>query len=108
MRTLSSIKRANRGAVRTIKAKRVKESNRVRPGKYKNVYSHRRWRYIRAQFLQDNPVCVHCLNDGVLFPANTVDHIEPHAGDLDLMWDTGNLQALCKRHHDIKTWQEQR
>ena len=41
-------------------------------------------------------------------PATVVDHIVPHCGDWDVFTDEGNLQSLCKRHHDIKTAQEQR
>ena len=41
-------------------------------------------------------------------PATVVDHIVPHCGDWDMFTDEGNLQSLCKRHHDIKTAQEQR
>ena len=41
-------------------------------------------------------------------PATVVDHIVPHCGDWDMFTDEGNLQSLCKHHHDIKTAQEQR
>ena len=41
-------------------------------------------------------------------PATVVDHIVPHCGEWDVFIDSTNLQSLCKRHHDIKTAQEQR
>ena len=41
-------------------------------------------------------------------PATVVDHIVPHCGDWDVFIDPDDLQSLCKRHHDIKTAQEQR
>ena len=41
-------------------------------------------------------------------PATVVDHIVPHCGNWDVFIDSTNLQSLCKRHHDIKTAQEQR
>lgn len=41
-------------------------------------------------------------------PATVVDHIVPHCGDWDVFTDPDDLQSLCKRHHDIKTAQEQR
>ena len=41
-------------------------------------------------------------------PATVVDHVVPHCGDWDVFIDSTNLQSLCKRHHDIKTAQEQR
>lgn len=41
-------------------------------------------------------------------PATVVDHIIPHCGEWDVFTDPDDLQSLCKRHHDIKTAQEQR
>ena len=41
-------------------------------------------------------------------PATVVDHIVPHCGEWDVFTDPDDLQSLCKRHHDIKTSQEQR
>lgn len=35
-----------------------------------------------------------------------VDHITPHKGDQQLMWDRLNLQLLCKRCHSRKTAME--
>nr|WP_094247944.1 HNH endonuclease signature motif containing protein [Paenibacillus sp. RUD330] len=62
-----------------------------------------RWRAYRALFLQEYPLCKHCLKDEAYTPAEVVDHIKPHKGDLVLFWDPKNHQPLCKRHHDIKT-----
>lgn len=61
-----------------------------------------RWRRIRAQTLQAEPLCRLCLAGGKTVSATVVDHIVPLA-------DGGthaqsNLQPLCKRCHDaIKT-----
>jgi 5-methylcytosine-specific restriction endonuclease McrA len=41
-----------------------------------------------------------CQAEGRLEPAAVVDHVEPHKGDEALMWDQGNWQSLCSRHHD--------
>jgi 5-methylcytosine-specific restriction protein A len=38
--------------------------------------------------------------------ATVVDHIIPHRGNQRLFWDQNNWQALCKRHHDLKTGNE--
>jgi 5-methylcytosine-specific restriction protein A len=38
--------------------------------------------------------------------ATTVDHIRPHRGDYDLMWDESNWQSLCTWHHNVKTAKE--
>ena len=65
-----------------------------------------RWREARRLFLQENPLCVECLKQGVATPATVVDHIIPHRGDWELFWDRNNWQSLCKRHHDAKTARE--
>ena len=46
------------------------------------------------------------MAEGKYVKATVVDHIIPHRGDQKLFWDRGNWQALCKRHHDIKTGNE--
>ena len=61
------------------------------------------WRRYRLVYLYDNPLCVHHLALGKLVSANVVDHITPHKLDMDLFWDVGNHQSLCKQCHDIKT-----
>ena len=45
----------------------------------------------------ENPLCVKCDRPTA---ATVVDHIVPHKGDLELMWNSANWQALCKWHHD--------
>ena len=65
-----------------------------------------RWQHSRLQYLHANPLCIQCIREGVLRPATTVDHIKPHRGDYDLMWNTSNYQSLCTQHHSIKTAKE--
>ncbi|WP_353892917.1 HNH endonuclease signature motif containing protein [Proteinivorax hydrogeniformans] len=67
-----------------------------------------RWRKVRARFLKANPLCVKCNEDGILVNATVVDHIVPHRGNRQLLWDEGNWQALCKRCHDRKTMTKDR
>lgn len=62
-----------------------------------------RWRRARVLFLRQHSLCVQCLQENRLTPATVVDHIIPHRGDDKLFWDQGNLQAICKTCHDIKT-----
>lgn len=57
-----------------------------------------RWRKERKAFLNAHPICAHCGH-----PAEVVDHITPHRGIYDLMWDHDNWQPLCKKCHDFKT-----
>ena len=59
-----------------------------------------RWRKARLLFLQANPLCQYCQEDGRIEPATVVKHIIPHKGDQELFWDTSNWQAVCKEHHD--------
>jgi 5-methylcytosine-specific restriction protein A len=46
------------------------------------------------------PLCAMCMNEGRVEAAAVVDHIRPHGGNEALFWDAGNLQSLCKRHHE--------
>ncbi|SCX88926.1 5-methylcytosine-specific restriction enzyme A [Butyrivibrio hungatei] len=65
-----------------------------------------KWQKARKIFLSrpENFFCVRCKEDGVLTRATVVDHIKPHRGDQELFWDESNWQPLCKKHHDQKTW----
>lgn len=70
-------------------------------GKQRTQYDER-WKRIRSQTLQSEPLCRLCLAGGKTVPATVVDHIVPLAeGGTH---ESGNLQPLCKRCHDaIKT-----
>jgi len=67
--------------------------------KFYNSYA---WRKYRKIYLESHPVCVMCEAEGIVTPANVVDHIVPirQGGD---KFDEKNLQALCRRHHDVKS-----
>ena len=64
------------------------------------------WRKARNAFLQAHPLCVECMKEGRYVKATDVDHIVPHRGDSKLFWDQSNWQALCHRHHSMKTRRE--
>ena len=79
------------------------------------MYQTDEWRLdLRPTQLMREPFCRECArlypsgDPRHRTPATVVDHIVPHCGDWDMFTDEGNLQSLCKRHHDIKTAQEQR
>jgi 5-methylcytosine-specific restriction protein A len=55
------------------------------------------------EYLSKHNYCVDCIKKGLSVKAEVVDHIKPHKGNLTLFWDKSNWQALCKKHHDIKT-----
>ena len=57
--------------------------------------------------LDENPLCVHCLDNDMVKPADVVDHIVPiKKGGAEL--DEANLQGLCHQCHNRKTYYENR
>jgi 5-methylcytosine-specific restriction protein A len=46
------------------------------------------------------PYCLGCSAIGLVVESEVVDHIIPHGGDQDLMWDEGNWQPACAWHHN--------
>ena len=68
----------------------------------------RDWEKLRAYHLAGSPLCVFCLRDGKLMPANVVDHIKPFRDDWSLRLDPSNLQSLCKPCHDSEKQREER
>jgi len=73
---------------------------------FRHLYGTNRWRKASASFLAANPLCRHCLEQGVTTPATVTDHIEPHGGDEAAFWDVSNWQGLCASHHSVKTARE--
>ena len=73
-----------------------------------NPYSNHQWRKLRKQVLAEQPLCVMCQKVGVITAADTVDHIVPHKGDVNLFWSRDNLQALCSSHHSSQKQSEER
>ena len=68
----------------------------------------RNWQKASKRFLREHPLCAECERQGEITAAALVDHIIPHRGDQGLFWDEANWQALCGRHHDLKTSRERR
>lgn len=85
------------------------------------------WQRLRSRHLADNPYCVMCLaelgmtgltlaavvlacaEEGKALPiGNVVDHIVKHEGRDALRMDPGNLQTLCKPHHDGEKQRQER
>lgn len=86
----------------------IGKQGETKKSEWKRHYNSERWRSSRLRFLEHNPLCVSCQSAGKVTPAGVVDHIQPHRGNLDLFWDQGNWQALCKKCHDTKTASETR
>ena len=66
------------------------------------LYDHQ-WAKTSKRFLTEHPLCVECDKEGRTEAATCTDHIVPHRGNEDLFWEETNWQALCRRHHDLKT-----
>lgn len=58
------------------------------------------WQVARLEYLEANPLCVHCAELGIIESATVVDHKRPHRGDMVLFWNRSNWQGLCKTCHD--------
>lgn len=68
---------------------------------WRNWYGLKQWKALRAAQLEKEPWCKYCMAKSKLYRrADVVDHITPHKGDRYLFFDAGNLQSLCKYHHD--------
>jgi len=77
--------------------RKLRDRGRKRP-QYLEPSQLSKWRKARKEYLQYHPACVECRH-----AATVVDHIVPHRGNEDLLWDRSNWQALCKRCHGRKT-----
>lgn len=85
-----------------------KRTSRRTSAEYHSWYSLTVWTDdLRPTQLLREPFCRECARQGVRTWATVVDHVEPHRGDWTKFIDRGNLQSLCKHHHDQKTAREQ-
>ena len=65
----------------------------------KHWYGLRRWRRKAQRQLTVHPLCVKCLDHGLVNRATVADHIIKHKGNEDLFWH-GALQSLCTTCHN--------
>jgi 5-methylcytosine-specific restriction enzyme A len=65
------------------------------------LYDSPEWKVLRRDCLRD--AGNRCAVEGCRRRAVIADHKTPHGGEAYLFFDRGNLQALCKPHHDRKT-----
>ena len=88
--------------------KRTKKEKNQSWGGDTSFYRKSAWRKLRKIVLEKNPLCVHCLeNDGVVKQADVVDHIVPIKKN-GAKLDESNLQGLCHKCHNRKTYYENR
>lgn len=74
---------------------------------YRRWYSTKAWRVRRELQLSGHPWCAFCDAMGLVKAATVADHVVPHRGDRDLFFN-GELQSLCKTHHDSAKQSEER
>lgn len=71
------------------------------------IYKSARWIKLRKQaLLRDDYLCVQCLEQGIITPADVVDHIVELRDDITKAYDINNLQSLCHACHNRKTLAE--
>jgi len=96
----------NRSGLCDLHDKQAQQAADARRGTATQRGYEARWRKARVIYLREHPLCVHCQQEGLIVAATQVDHIIPHRGDYELMWDESNWQSLCTHHHSLKTASE--
>lgn len=66
---------------------------------YRRWYATKAWKDRRLAQLRAEPLCRFCEAQGIVTAATVVDHVVEHRGDYELFF-AGDLQSLCKQHHD--------
>ena len=85
---------------------RPKSSRSKRSAKgmaYQSLYQSKIWTLLRNHCLAREPLCQRCILMGISTAADTVDHVVPHRGNLQLFRDPSNLKGLCRSCHTEKT-----
>jgi 5-methylcytosine-specific restriction protein A len=85
-----------------VKPKRFERTHDdMRGNRHQRGYTNQ-WYKLRQWYIQANPLCAHCLAQGITQPAQDVDHIVPISQGGDNL-DPDNLQSLCRPCHNRKT-----
>ena len=90
-----------------ILSRRNEPQPRKQGSNNREIYNSWRWRKESLAFRKVNRLCVICLKEGITQLSQVTDHILPieQGGSV---WDRSNWQALCIRHHNQKTYNENR
>lgn len=59
-----------------------------------------RWDKLSRRYRRHHPLCTFCKREGRISLATVVDHIVPHRGNRELLFDMNNLQGLCTPCHN--------
>lgn len=76
--------------------------------KAQEFYQSKQWKILSKKHKQQNALCIHCLDYGLVTPAQVSDHIIEIRDDWDKRLDPDNLQSLCHTCHNTKTAKERR
>lgn len=87
------------GAKPRLERQRESDADRRNAHPWRSWYGLKRWKLRRFDQLSEHPFCSMCEAEGTVELATVVDHKVPHRGEPALFWD-GELDSLCKRHHD--------
>jgi 5-methylcytosine-specific restriction protein A len=72
------------------------------------MYNTKQWASLRMAQLSKYPICAGCESEGIITPANTVDHLFPWSQHGRESFYLNVFQSLCVIHHTYKTQLEQR
>ena len=76
-----------------------------RSDNYKKLINCQRWVKLRAEKLQNNPLCEYCLANGIITPGREIHHIVPIDTGINqtemerLAYKYNNLITLCHKCH---------
>ena len=82
-----------------------RSEKRERRDDFRVIYQSSRWHRYSKAYLKIHRLCVICLKEGKTVIAQCTDHRIPMAQGGDI-WNPDNHQALCFKHHNSKTKQE--
>ena len=72
---------------------------------YRRIYQSSRWQHLRRQvLLRDGFLCQNCQRNGVIKTGDVVDHIVELKDDMSKAFDMDNLETLCHKCHNHKTY----
>ncbi len=90
------------------KQKTTHRSDELHDIQAQKFYNSRLWRNLSRRHREKNPLCVHCLESGIIKAADVADHIIEIKDDWDKRLEAENLQSLCHACHNCKTAKEKR
>ena len=71
--------------------------------KEQTFYKSLAWKKLREYKRNINPLCQHCLSNGIATPMDVADHIEEIKDNWSRRLDLSNLMSLCYSCHNKKT-----